>query len=287
MLPLATSVDGRAFRFQVSLHGLELEAGGYVMIEAGGEPLFGQLVSLEMEQHETDGTGGSGRVRIRAGAGDGVVLAGNGSPFHDALVRRATSDEVGRWLESVRPRGAWLEVGELASARGVPFGLDAGGFGRHTFLCGQSGSGKTYSLGVLLERLLLETSLRVVVLDPNSDYVRLGEPRTEDEGYRTAAASVVVRGGPGEHPITVRFRDLSAAQQAALLRLDPLRDREEYSELLELIEDESIRGIDDLPPGRAESLQRRMRNLGVGQSSGSGPRAPPLRAARRRRTAGP
>ena len=35
--------------------------------------------------------------------------------------------------------------------------LDAGGFDRHTFICGQSGSGKTYSLGVVLERLLLET----------------------------------------------------------------------------------------------------------------------------------
>jgi Helicase HerA, central domain len=45
--------------------------------------------------------------------------------------------------------------------------LHARGFARHTFLCGQSGSGKTFSLGVLLEGLLLETSLRVIVLDPN------------------------------------------------------------------------------------------------------------------------
>ena len=36
----------------------------------------------------------------------------------------------------------------------MPFELDARGFGRHTFLCGQSGSGKTYSLGVLLFELL-------------------------------------------------------------------------------------------------------------------------------------
>ena len=79
----------------------------------------------------------------------------------------------------------------------MPFQLDADGFGRHTFLCGQSGSGKTYSLGVLLERLLMETNLRVVVLDPNSDYVRLGEPRVDDERYRDAAASVHVRSGSG------------------------------------------------------------------------------------------
>jgi DNA helicase HerA-like ATPase len=54
----------------------------------------------------------------------------------------------------------------------VPATLDAGGFDRHTFLCGQSGSGKTYSLGLALERLLVETDLRLVILDPNSDYVR-------------------------------------------------------------------------------------------------------------------
>jgi len=29
VLPLATSVDGRRFSFQASLHGLELQAGGY------------------------------------------------------------------------------------------------------------------------------------------------------------------------------------------------------------------------------------------------------------------
>jgi len=44
---------------------------------------------------------------------------------------------------------------------------------RHTLLRGQSGSGKTYSLGVILERLLIETDLRLVILDPNSDFVRL------------------------------------------------------------------------------------------------------------------
>ena len=37
VLPLATSVDGYRFEYQASLHGLELEAGGYVAIDAGGE----------------------------------------------------------------------------------------------------------------------------------------------------------------------------------------------------------------------------------------------------------
>ena len=268
LLPLATSLDGRRFSFQTSLHELELEAGGYVTVEGGGSTRLGQLLSLELRSDDATGPG-LPQVRIRSGRGEGLVLDGDARPFHDALVRPARPHEVGEWLERIRPDRAELEVGELALAPGVPLALDAGGFGRHTFLCGQSGSGKTYSLGVLLERLLLETSLRVVVLDPNSDYVRLGEMRdAADPGllehFGSLAASVAVRSGAGgPDGIRVRFRELSPAQQAALLRLDPLADREEYAELAALVEDETVRGLDDFGHAESEGLKLRARNLRV------------------------
>ena len=268
VLPLATSVDGRRFSFQTSLHGLELEAGGYVTIDGRDSTGLGQVHSLELRSQDAI-TPGLPHVRLRAGGGDGVVLDGDGVPFHDALIRPAPPERVADWLERVRPKHASLDVGELALAPGVPLGLDAGGFGRHTFLCGQSGSGKTYSLGVLLERLLMETSLRVVVLDPNSDYVRLGEARADAdaaalERFAGAARSVAVRGGNGEADrVRVRFRELSPAYQAALLRLDPLADREEYAELTALLEGEGIRSVADLEAVESDALKLRVGNLGV------------------------
>ena len=268
VLPLATSVDGRRFRFQTTLHGLEFEVGGYVRLASDGSSRLGQVLSLELRTEDATGPG-LPQVRIRVGSGDGVVLDGDGRPFHDAVVQAARPDEVGAWLDRIRPERAPLEVGELALARGVQFGLEAGGFGRHTFLCGQSGSGKTYALGVLLERLLMETSLRVVVLDPNSDYVRLGETRDEAdassvERFASVAGFVAVRSGAsGPDRIRVRFRDLSPAQQAALLRLDPLADREEYAELSALVEDERIRSLQDLEQVASDALKLRARNLGV------------------------
>jgi len=270
ILPLATSVDGRRFGFQTTLHGLELEAGGYVVLEGGGSTRLGQVLSLELETQE-GAAPGLPPVRLRAGRGDGVVLEGDGRPFHDASVRVAAPDEVAGWLERVRPARAALEVGELALAPGVPFELDGGGFGRHTFLCGQSGSGKTYSLGVLLERLLMETELRVVILDPNSDYVRLGEARdgadaAARERFAPVAGTVAVRSGAeGPGRLRVRFRDLSPEGQAAVLRLDPLADREEYAELTALVEDERIRSLADLEQAEASALQLRARNLGIGR----------------------
>ena len=46
VLPLATSVDGRRFTLQASLHGLTLQAGGYVVIEGDGPACLGQILTL-------------------------------------------------------------------------------------------------------------------------------------------------------------------------------------------------------------------------------------------------
>jgi hypothetical protein len=109
----------------------------------------------------------------------------------------------------------------------------------------------------------------VVVLDPNSDYVRLGEPRDGNDGgaaarFAPVAESVAVRSGTsGAERIRVRFRELSPVQQAAVLRLDPLVDYEEYGELAGFVEDERIRSLEDLARVASDALKLRARNLGV------------------------
>ena len=280
ILPLATSVDGRRFTFQASLHELVFQAGGYVVLEDGGEPRLGQVITLESAIHEgpelamdlADDLSTHSQIILRHAEGEGVLLVGEGAPFHDAAVRPAAQDEVAAWLEKTRPERASLEVGELVLAQGVPFALDAGGFDRHTFLCGQSGSGKTYSLGLVLERLLLETDLRVVILDPNSDFVRLGTVRGGADaelasryGDVSAAVSVRSQGEAGE-PLQLAFPELDPATQAAVLRLDPIADREEYSALTTALEEWKPETLMDLAESGGEAERRllaRAKNLGV------------------------
>lgn len=283
VLPLATSIDGRRFGLQASLHGLALQVGGYVAIDTDGVVRLGQLLSLEAASADGaeldldgDGEGGGGgraAVAIRLARGAGIVLEGDGQPFHDSLVRPALADEVAAWLERSAPRRARLAIGTLALAPGVPLGLDAGGFDRHTFLCGQSGSGKTYSLGVMLEQLLLETQLQIVVLDPNSDHVRMGEVRGGvDEAvalrYRAAVAGLDVHRADvaGAQRLRLRLSELSPEVLAALLQLDPVADREEHAEL------DALRGAERPPTlealmasdrPEARWLGLRIRNLGV------------------------
>ncbi|HSN44200.1 MAG TPA: ATP-binding protein, partial [Propionibacteriaceae bacterium] len=223
------------------------------------------------------GSGFAGSVREATGSGR--VLESDGKPFHDALVRTATSAEVGEWIARTRPARAGLTIGEILHAPGVSATLDAGGLARHTFMCGQSGSGKTYSLGLLLERVLAETSLRVVILDPNSDYVHLGalRPGADPESAAQYAAAVgdgvaVWTDDPSApHPLRLRFVELSRSLQAAVLGLDPIRDRDEYAVLSDLLraahaEDRPLEDARELltyeTPG-ARELGLRAQNLGV------------------------
>lgn len=283
VLPLATSLDGRRFEFQASLHDLQLRLGGYVMVESGEVRRLGQVLDLELalasaaelELPGDDAAMLRGAVTLRLARGKGALLETDGSPFHDAMVRPATPEEVRAHLERTRRPRAQLEIGDLALAPGVPAALDAGGFDRHTFLCGQSGSGKTYSLGVVLERLLLETGLRIVVLDPNSDYVRLHSVREGVDGematrYGEAVRALAVHSARNEGADRLRFRlpELTPAAQAALLRLDPIEDREEHSELTQLLADGRPLTVAAMAASDRVGVRRlamRTRNLGVEQ----------------------
>jgi uncharacterized protein len=274
ILPLATSVDGRRFELQASLHGLELQTGGYVVLESDEVRRLGQVTALELLRVDgSEVTSSDGplelraRMTLRSAHGEGVVLDGDGRPFHDALARPAEPAEVAEWLAASRPVRATPTIGELLLAPGVPATLDAGGFDRHTFLCGQSGSGKTYSLGLVLERLLVETDLRLVVLDPNSDYVRLGEPRAGVDAelaadYAGAAKGVVVRrAGQGLH---LGVGQLDPSARAAALALDPVADREEFALVHELLgAGSSIEELAGSEEPHARALRLRAENLGV------------------------
>jgi uncharacterized protein len=228
----AWSVDGTTFRYRGHL-GAGLRLGGFVSLATPNGDELGQILSQEVVTE--------GDQRSLSGAGRLVGRRSTPVPFEDAVVSPAPTDGIAALVAgAVAP----LELGTLRSADGVPAVIDAEGFNRHTFLCGQSGSGKTYSLGVLLEQLVLHTRLPLLVLDPNGDHVHLG--RTRDDvapglagAYRSAADGVrVLRAAAegDEEPLRVRFLELGIAGTAALLQLDPIADREEYNAVLHVLD---------------------------------------------------
>ena len=290
----AVSIDGRSFEYRIAIGSAVPPPGGFVALVDGERRRLGQVITQELVTRDGPGVGASldgagltgqgsldvqATVQVRVVEGTGVVLSGDGSPFVDAEIEDASGAEI---AELARPRGDATElvIGAVlgTGAESVPAKIEASGFDRHTFLCGQSGSGKTYSLGVVLEQLLLNTDLRVVVIDPNSDFVRLREVRADaapDLAARLVelAPSIVIRrpGSDGDDRLRLRFAELDGAAYGGVLRLDPIRDSDEYEELLRLMDGAGAASFrhallagETLPGGEGtDRLLRRVRNLGV------------------------
>ena len=276
--PAAWSSDGRTFTCTADL--VEAPALGDVVVleTAVGQHLLAQVRATGPMPGGEGGFGGGAQVVQASGVVLGPLDASAGptsapaQPFSSATVRAASVEH----LEALqRARGAGLEVGTWRSGGAeVPARLRAGGFNRHTFLCGQSGSGKTYALGVVLEQLLLHTALRMVVLDPNGDFVKLGEVRpggAAESAEQLAGQDIhVLRpDAGGGDPLRLRFRTMPRAAQAALLRLDPMADRAEYNLFLHLDESYYAKGLEPmvtrLRAGEDDerAMAQRIENLGL------------------------
>ncbi len=279
----ATSRDGRSVTLVVPEGGSTPSVGAIVV----ATPVGGDAVLCQVLEVSRDGAGAG--VAAVGAFGTAVVL---GTLVGDGLDRRArpafaaspvSPADVDQLTSLQRSTDATMEVGRwFAGGADAAAALRPGGFNRHTFLCGQSGSGKTYALGVLLERLLLATDLRVAILDPNADFARLGETLegvAADEAARLGRREVRVlrsdtargAGGAGEEPLRMRFRSMSRQAQAATLQLDPVRDHEEYNAFIRLT---TQMGTNDLAELMAlldsggdgeQRLARRIENLGLPQ----------------------
>lgn len=264
----AHSVDGRSFTVP-DASGTPFIAGTLLLVTtARGR----QLALVEARAARSDRAPEALHGRL-LGTIDGDRFDPRGGyPFTDAAVEAADAETIDLVHAAV---GATLEIGVNLSPPARPARLLAHRFNRHTFWCGQSGSGKTYALGVVLEQLIAHTALPVVVFDPNSDFVRLGELNPEATGptaelLRQRDIRVLRPSTAGAEPLRARFTAMTTAAKAAVLRLDPVADREEFNAAVHLRERLStveptellpeLLGSDD-PALRALAL--RIENMGL------------------------
>lgn len=253
----AVSIDGRHFQF-AGATGSRFEPGGLVVLRStdAGEEETDQLGQVEEVAVTIGGAPqGSGRI-LGLLDGDGQHLDVRRSvPFGSAAIRSADS----RTAELLYADAAVsLPIGSFLASQDIPARLLAQRFNRHTFWCGQSGSGKTYALGVVLEQLLLHTALPMVVFDPNADFVHMKQahPAATADARRALAdrdIRVLRPTSPSPDALRVRFLDLSSRAKAAVFRLDPLDDRAEHNELMHV---EDTVGLVD-PAGVVPGLLKR------------------------------
>ena len=139
---------------------------------------------------------------------DGVVRQARmmvlpGTPVHtapDALLRAFFS----------RDEASSITLGTLINRRGVDVRLDPNGLSRHLAIIAQTGAGKSYLAGKLLEDLL-GLGATIVVLDPNSDYVQLRKAQADADLSVSPRDQDATR-GPHRHSARPRYRRTTVSQ---------------------------------------------------------------------------
>jgi len=240
-LAAAWSTGTRSFEFSAPLAAMPPIGALVTLTTPDGEEFLGQIVATQ----EVQRLGGSGTPARVSGRGNLVARRVDGElrpvapddVLADSTMRAAPAEVVADWQAAYRAGRTLLPLGSLGHPSSEQAFLQAAGFNRHTFLCGQSGSGKTYALGVVLEQLLLWTRLPILVLDPNSDYVHLNSLEGTPGAGGEPIGPISIFRTTGEHRLQIRFGRLPFRQQALVVALDPIRDPDEYDLMRRLAEE--------------------------------------------------
>lgn len=212
-------------------------------------------------------------------------------------IKRAFSSIVKSYFSKAYSRRTSFHIGTFMNIKSpVRARFFADGFLRHVGLFGQTGSGKSFALAILLEELYFHTSKKIIVLDLNGDFIHFKEQlrseervnhksrfkigRNELEIYRKhhnekkgQAVILSTDQTTRDYPIAIEIQKLNAQQWASLLNLDPIGDQLEYYALLRILKELQGSRSKDNEYGIAEILQKvneqrsklftRIHNLGI------------------------
>ncbi|RLI77657.1 ATP-binding protein [Archaeoglobales archaeon] len=114
------------------------------------------------------------KARVLGFVYNGVVLQPRRAISPGKEVYLAPEDVLKKFYSYSDEEG--LFIGHLITRPSVPVSISVEGFRRHLAILAQTGAGKSYTAGVLLEELL-KKGATVVVIDPHADYVFLSRKR--------------------------------------------------------------------------------------------------------------
>lgn len=98
-------------------------------------------------------------------------------PPGSEVVRIENKEEILEILNPKREKNGLVEFGRLFGYKEIPFFLDLNAVPMHLAVLGTTGSGKSYTVGYLVEQLSeikigdLETALTTMIIDANGDYI--------------------------------------------------------------------------------------------------------------------
>ncbi|MCX7720382.1 MAG: ATP-binding protein [Dictyoglomus thermophilum] len=182
---------------------------------------------------------------------DGNILLPRSVSLPGSPVYLAPDDLLQRFF--THNKSTAIEIGTLLYRPNVKVTLDPNGLRRHLAIIAQTGAGKSYLTGLLLEKLV-KLGATILVFDPNSDYVLLRRKRNNLKEFSSIAHNVTIYRIPkvqgrfsddmigGVESYSIRFSELENEQIAEILGIS------EYSNIRDAVE----KAIEELRESRID-----------------------------------
>lgn len=157
------------------------------------------------------------------------VLKGLRFPFEPGTEVEYADDEFVKQILGLEESKASAFIGVLDGRENLKISLDLNKLiTKHVFVTGKSGSGKSYSVAVILEELL-ENKVPMVIIDPHGEYSALSYPSAEKDKLKKAGLepkgylrqiqefSPDIESNPNAKPLKLNSRNLTPAELVQML----------------------------------------------------------------------
>lgn len=142
--------------------------------------------------------------------------------------------------EQLKPSEESISIGTLRDETDVQAYLDYQELvSKHFSVLAMTGGGKSYTVGVIIESLAMDTKLPIVIFDPHSEYSSLLRPKKENGTEISQRVKIFTTKNSSSEKINERFKDRFGTDRMATDIYIQLADLESYqiTHLLKLLYD--------------------------------------------------
>lgn len=243
----AHSLDGLEFFFEAELSS-HISTGDFVILKKAEDSAKKYLGIIEQAEIES--------VRFPRGVDDGVMrsplfpsstvirtegIKGYGKilgilnskkfqpssredSFDHFNISYASKDEIESWSTFISQKDDF-SIGKFLISQDISVPLYPDNLSRHTFLSGQTGSGKSSAIRTTLIRILeMKDKPKIVVFDLNSEYKDLWKKAKDGKEHKGINLSMKMSKKDGYELIQIDFFQMEDDLKLSIIDIDPIKD---------------------------------------------------------------
>lgn len=171
----------------------------------------------------SEGIKGSGRILGRIDAEE-FRESSRLDSFDHFKIFKASENDIKKW-STYKTHSKEFSIGNFLNSQKTIVPLDSENLSRHTFLSGQTGSGKSSAIRTTLKRVLqIKDKPKIIIFDLNSEYKDLCKKNKGGVEFKSINLSTKTDNNDGNKLINIDYFQMEDDWKLSIIDIDPIED---------------------------------------------------------------